>query len=156
MTTGTLSIELVPRTAHGINLRAAAKRSQWDRIKELTVQLAGGRCEVCSAPRTEKHSLEAHEVWSWDESTCRQTLVRTTALCYWCHLAKHPGLADKIGQAERMHKHVMRVNSWSAAELVSHTKASLREWLQLSTIQWTFEPDLAAIIAELETRATEA
>lgn len=151
--TAPLLVELIPKSAHGVNLRTAGTKAQWEAIKALTIRAACGRCEICSAGPTEDHPLETHEVWRWDAATSRQVLVRTIALCWLCHLAKHPGVADKLGLAERMHLHVMRVNKWSPNELVQHTKDSLREWIRLSQVRWTFEPDLAAVLADLETRA---
>jgi hypothetical protein len=151
--TARLLIELIPKSAHGVNLRAAGTKTQWKTIKALTVRLACGRCEICSAGPTDDHPLETHEVWQWETASSRQVLVRTIALCWLCHLAKHPGMADKLGLAERMHRHVMRVNQWSPDELVRHTKDSLREWIRLSQVRWQFEPDLAAVLADLEAKA---
>ncbi|MCK9687266.1 hypothetical protein [Scleromatobacter humisilvae] len=151
--TAPLLIELVPKSAHGVNLRSAGTKSQWRAIKELTVRLACGRCEICNAPPIKEHPLETHEVWRWDVATSRQVLVRTIALCWLCHLAKHPGMADKLRLTERMHRHVMRVNGWTGEELVHHTKASLREWVEFSFVRWSFEPDLAAVLADLKAKA---
>jgi hypothetical protein len=151
--TAPLLIELIPKSAHGVNLRAAGTKSQWTAIKSLTVRLACGRCEICSTGPTDARPLETHEVWHWEESTSRQVLVRTVALCWLCHLAKHPGMANNLGLTERMHRHVMRVNRWAPTELVLHTKDSLREWVRLSQVRWVFEPDLVAVLADLRARA---
>jgi hypothetical protein len=150
--TAPLLIELVPKSAHGVNLRSAGTKSQWKAIKELTVRLACGRCEICTAAPTEDHPLETHEVWRWEVADSRQVLVRTIALCWLCHLAKHPGVADRLHMTERMHRHVMRVNGWSGDELVHHTKDSLREWVQRSFVRWSFEPNLAGVLADLESK----
>ncbi len=150
MTPPRLELELVPRSAHKVNLRAAAKKSQWKFICTLTVQRAGGCCEVCGAAPTATHPLETHEVWDWNEAVCRQSLVRTTALCFWCHLAKHAGMAEKLGLLGQVHRHMMRVNGWGLEQLDAHNKAAWRQWLRRSTIDWTFEPDLAAVVRDLE------
>lgn len=58
-----LAIELVPKSAHFQNARAALTRGQWDRVKELTAERAGNQCEICGPAER----VEAHEVWDWQE-----------------------------------------------------------------------------------------
>lgn len=144
-----LTTELIPRSAHGINLRAAATKAQWETIKRLTVARAGGHCEICGAHATPKHPLETHEDWNWDEAMRVQSLVRTVALCHWCHRAKHPGMTQKLGLTAPMHRHMMLVNSWTPEELIAHTKDAWREWVRLSYIKWVFEPNLSVVISQL-------
>ncbi len=53
-----LTIELVPRTSWGRNLRSHLTRSEWLRLSRAVADRSGGRCEVCGLAGR----LHCHEV----------------------------------------------------------------------------------------------
>ena len=133
-----LAIELVPKLAHFQNARAALKRAAWNRVKDATTERAGHTCEICG----DAGRLEAHELWEWQELSAtdgRQLLVRTLALCPWCHRAKHWGFTEGTGFLAGTRRHIRRVNGWTDAELDEHIRASWREWARLSKMTWMMD-----------------
>jgi hypothetical protein len=133
-----LSIELVPKPAHFQNARAALRRAAWNRVKDATTERAGHTCEICG----DDSRLEAHELWDWQELSetdgC-QLLVRTLALCPWCHRAKHWGFTEGTEFIAGTRRHILRVNGWSDAELDEHVRATWREWARLSKLVWAMD-----------------
>ena len=57
-----LTIELVPDTVHGANLRSRLPASDWNIIRKYCYKQAGNKCEVCGG-EGRAHLVEAHEVW---------------------------------------------------------------------------------------------
>ena len=47
-----LTVELVPKTAWGGNLRQRLPKREWDRLRHLAYDQAGHRCEVCPGNST--------------------------------------------------------------------------------------------------------
>lgn len=151
-----LSIELVPKSAHFQNARGVLTRTQWDRVKLLTCDAAAGACEICTA----RGDLESHEVWEWREESAThgvQRLVRTIALCAWCHRAKHWGHTEGMGYLPQARRHILTVNGWSEADLEAHIRHSWREWARLSKVEWTLDISvLEPMIAGVRTRRRAA
>ena len=57
-----LTIELVPQTCWFSNVRSEVSAADWDRLRKLTSNAAGGRCEVCGG-RGPRWPVECHEIW---------------------------------------------------------------------------------------------
>lgn len=133
-----LTIELVPSTSWGVNLRSALKRSDWDRLRRQCYQEAGHHCEVCRG-RGRRHPVECHEVWSYDEVACIQKLERLIALCPACHEVKHFGLATRRGRGRIALDHLARVNKWSFQRSHEYVVAAFRVWEQRSVYPWTLD-----------------
>lgn len=131
-----LSIELVPKTAWGENLRTKLSPGKWDKIRKACYAEAGHKCEVCGGQGS-KHAVEAHEEWWYDEATHTQTLTRIIALCPQCHRCKHIGRAFATGKALLAIAHLCRVNSWTAAEAGEYLNIVLAEWTARSAHAWT-------------------
>lgn len=107
-----LQIELVPKRAWGHNLRALIPATQWDKIKNAVFEQAGFHCEICHG-QGQRHPVECHERWTFDESKRLQRLDGLIALCPRCHLAKHLGFAMRNRSPEDFDKimaHLARVN----------------------------------------------
>ena len=70
-----LTIELVPSTSWGNNLRSEANLSKdrWDTLRRQSYRKAGYRCEICSE-KGPTHPVECHEIWHYDDETKTQTL----------------------------------------------------------------------------------
>lgn len=108
-----LNFELVPDGCWYSNLRTLLSKKQWDFLKADAKERACGKCMICGK-KTEK--LEAHEKWSYDETTCVQKLEDIIAVCKDCHCVIHIGRTQLKGDEERAEKHFMKVNECSYAE----------------------------------------
>jgi 5-methylcytosine-specific restriction endonuclease McrA len=124
-----LYIDFVPESAWYKNLRSELTEEEWQTIKTFVYKRAGYKCEICGG-KGDKHPVEAHERWHYDDENFIQTLIGIDALCPSCHLSTHMGLANKIGKLEEAKLHMMKVNQWDrdALETHYHEKGELWEW----------------------------
>ena|SRR5690242_20982732 len=134
-----LTIELVPSTAWGHNLRDLLTREQWDTLRRLTYSHYGYRCGVCHASNT---TLYCHEQWEYDDTTHLQKLVGLVALCKMCHHCKHLGHAGILASRgeldfEQMIAHFLRVNGCSRDDYDAHSRQAWATWQERSTYEWT-------------------
>jgi 5-methylcytosine-specific restriction endonuclease McrA len=139
-----LSIELVPRTAWFSNLRSILPRRDWDSLRRPVYRIAGYRCEVCWG-RGERHPVEAHEVWAYDDEVHVQRLVRLIALCPACHEVKHIGLAGVRGRQRQAAAHLKGVNGWSDRKAGAYIRRAFQKWGQRSRHKWAVEVDWDAL-----------
>lgn len=72
--------------------------------------------------------LEAHERWSYDDSTKVQKLERIIALCHRCHTVTHWGLAGLRGLKNEAMEHLMKVNKYTNEECFEHIKERTNIW----------------------------
>lgn len=127
---GKIETELVPMAMHGINVRSRVDAETWGKIARkshylnaLSFRMNKDECEVCRGSGRQqgfKHSLEAHEEWSFNHGSRTQKLTRIRSLCPLCHKAVHIGLSDKQGYGEQARKHMMRVNGWTIDQVEAH------------------------------------
>lgn len=108
-----LNFELVPDSCWYSNLRTLLKPSAWDKIRRIAYAKNGGFCAICGA---KPKRLEAHEQWSYDETTHVQSLKNIIALCHSCHQVVHIGYTQLKGDEERAIKHFMKVNKCTYAD----------------------------------------
>lgn len=139
-----LTVELVPATAWGANLRAVLSRSDWDNLRRKVAMLAGNLCEICGR-RGLRHAVECHEVWDYNDKTHVQRLVRLIALCPACHQVKHFGATSMRGQTRAALAHLAKVNHWSYRDAEDHVACALDVWRRRSAHEWTL--DLASLRA---------
>lgn len=138
-----LTIELVPRTAWGKNVRALVSADEWRRLRALTLERADFQCEICGA-HDEKRSgahLECHELWHYDDARRVQTLVRLVSLCRACHEVKHIGLAGVRGRQSQALRHLAGVNRWSLEDARHYLEASFELYHRRSQHEWTLDLD---------------
>ena len=133
-----LTIELVPRGQWGANLRSELKRSEWDKLRKECYALAGYKCEVCGG-KGSRHPVEAHEIWSYDETTKTQHLRGLIALCPRCHEVKHIGRANATGNGLRAVQQLMEVNGWSESDAQYYIEAAFEAWMRRSNENWTLD-----------------
>jgi hypothetical protein len=133
-----LTIELVPASSWGANLRSVLPKRDWDILRKKTYRLAGHRCEICGG-KGSRHPVECHEVWDYDDEALVQTLVRLIALCPSCHEVKHFGLAEKRGKGPRAFGHMMRVNGWRQDQAQGHLYQAFDKWQARSRHEWTLD-----------------
>ena len=135
-----LSVELVPSSSWGVNLRSILTRNQWDVIQRRTYKKAGYVCEVCGGVG-ENHPVECHEEWEYDDTTHTQTLIGVKALCPDCHGVKHLGMSATLGGAEYMRNHLMKVNGWSGYETNEYMKEVWNKYEERGKYQWNVVVD---------------
>ncbi len=108
-----LTFELVPDGCWYSNLRGVLTPSQWNLLKRIAKQKAGGKCSICGK-QTDK--LEAHERWEYDVKTHTQKLVGIISVCKDCHSVIHIGRTQLVGDERRAEQHFMKVNDCSYAD----------------------------------------
>ncbi len=133
-----LTIELVPSSCWYSNVRSQVTPTEWDRLKRIASDAAGGRCEICKG-RGPKWPVECHEVWDYNDKTLVQKLVRMTALCPACHEVKHIGLAGKRGRMQEATEHLMKVNEWDERTAQKYISKSFEIWARRSEEEWTLD-----------------
>jgi hypothetical protein len=133
-----LTVELVPATSWGDNLRSRFKPSEWDRLRKACYEQAGHKCEICGG-KGRNHPVECHEIWHYDDEQCVQSLKGLIALCPSCHEVKHIGRAMKIGFGDRALAHLVKVNGITKAEGVAHVGDAFVVWKARSQKAWTLD-----------------
>jgi hypothetical protein len=133
-----LTVELVPSTAWGKNLRSELAPKDWDKLRKQTYADAGHHCEVCGG-QGRNHPVECHEIWQYDDRKRIQKLIRLIALCPDCHQVKHFGLAQIQGKEKQALAHLMKVNGWTEREAREHIRDAARLWNERSENEWTLD-----------------
>ena len=137
-TTKTLTVELVPSTSWGANLRSELPKKDWDNLRKAQYANAGYRCEICGG-KGRKHPVECHETWDYNDETHIQTLTGLIALCPSCHRVKHLGFAFVKGRGQEAIAHLMKVNGWSPEDTQHYVEAVFEEHARRSKHQWTLD-----------------
>lgn len=144
-----LTIELIPATQWGSNLRSALRPSRWDILRRAAYAKAGGVCEVCGGKGTEQgraHDLEAHEIWEYEEETFTQRLLGLVALCPSCHRVKHMGRALSVGAGGLAMNWLAKVNGWNRDECEAYVAYAFAVQQIRSAHEWTL--DLAWLFSD--------
>jgi hypothetical protein len=138
---GGLFVDLVPKSRWFTNVRSCVDQQDWERLRRMVVDRPARRCEVCGDRQVtaERHWLEVHERWAYEENKDVQALRRLLCLCINCHSATHPGLTGLRGTAEDAKAHLARVNQWTAHQLEEHIAAAFRWFAQRSRRQWKLD-----------------
>ena len=133
-----LTIELVPSTCWWSNVRSNVSKSDWDRLRKHTYKKASYRCEICGGVG-EKHPVECHEIWNYNESTRVQTLERLIALCPNCHSVKHIGFTQLQGRASEAINHLAKVNNWNLSQALIYLFECFETWQKRSQYEWQLD-----------------
>ena len=133
-----LTVDLVPASQWGDNLRSRLPKKEWDRLRRACYEAAGHKCEVCGG-KGRKWPVEAHERWEYDDQARVQRLVGLIALCPSCHEVKHIGRAFAVGRGARAMKHLCKVNGWSEQECAKYLDAARAEWEERSRHEWALD-----------------
>ncbi len=133
-----LTVELVPQSAWGKNLRSELSKKNWDKLRKQTYENAGHHCEICMG-QGRKHPVECHEVWDYNHKTKVQKLIGLVALCPACHQVKHFGLAQIQGREKQALAQMKKVNGWTEREAREHVRDAARLWNERSTYEWTLD-----------------
>lgn len=138
MTKPRLTIELVPATSWFNNVRAVVSKKQWDYLKSQVFSKAYYTCEICGGTG-DKHPVECHEIWSFDNKKLVQKLDGMIALCPDCHMVKHIGLAEVRGQKIRATYHLMSVNKMTIKKAEAYIAEAFKVWAERSKKTWTLD-----------------
>jgi hypothetical protein len=130
-----LTIELVPSTCWFNNIRTCVSKADWDKIRKSVYKNSHYFCEIC-AGQGQKHPVECHEVWHYDDKVHIQKLERMIALCPSCHEVKHIGLAKVKGRLQYAMNHLAKVNDWNLIQVTRYVSQSFKTWERRSQFQW--------------------
>ena len=133
-----LTVELVPESSWGDNLRSRFKPSEWDLLRKACYEQAGHKCEICGG-KGRRHPVECHEIWNYDDDQGVQTLKGLIALCPSCHEVKHIGRAMAVGLGDRALAHLVKVNGITQAEAVAHVGDAFVQWRTRSQRPWILD-----------------
>jgi hypothetical protein len=132
-----LTIELVPATSWGANLRDVLPAAEWDRLRRQVYAASGHRCAICRAGGR----LHCHELWDYDDTRHIQALRGLVALCTLCHHVKHIGHAHLLAEQgkldyEQVVAHFLRVNGCDRATFERHRAAAFAQFSERSRYEW--------------------
>jgi hypothetical protein len=130
-----LSVELVPKTCWFSNVRDHVTKSEWDKLRKVSYEKANNVCEICGG-RGEKHDVECHETWEYDDESFIQILKGLISLCPSCHETKHIGLAELHGRREIAKNHLSSVNGWTDEQAEQYLKLVRAIWRERSKYEW--------------------
>ncbi len=133
-----LTIELVPQTAWFSNVRSMVSKEDWDILRRETYKKAHYKCEICGGVG-DRHPVECHEIWQYDDSNHIQKLAGLIALCPSCHEVKHIGLASVHGRQYIAKEHLAKVNGWSEEQVDQYVDEQFEKWQQRSRYQWEID-----------------
>ncbi len=130
-----LTIELVPSTSWYNNVRSMVSKKEWDIIRKKCYQMSNYICDICGG-KGEKHPVECHEIWDYNDKTNTQTLIGLTSLCPSCHEVKHSGLAILQEKERKVINQLKKVNNINEQESINllrkafeiHNIRSKKEW----------------------------
>lgn len=133
-----LTIELVPETCWFSNVRNHVDQDMWKKIKSATFFNAGNKCEICNGTGN-KHPVECHEIFVYDDKKNIQKLKKCIALCPKCHEVKHMGLAGINGREKIAINWLSQINGWSKKETRNYVENKFLEYNLRSIKQWKLD-----------------
>ena len=133
-----LFVDLIPTSCWFTNVRSCVSRQNWDRLRHMVYSRAGQRCEICTAAADPGAGfrLEAHERWSYDETSSVQRLVRLVCVCRHATARHISGSPESKGRGESALAHLMCVNGWNIAAAEAHIGLAAQLWRQRSLRDW--------------------
>ncbi len=136
-----LTIELVPKTSFYANVRSLVSKSKWDELRKESYRKANYVCEICEGVG-ERHPVECHEVWDYNDEESIQTLVGLISLCPKCHSCKHIGFAYIQGKEQECAKHLMKINGMDNEEVWEYIAEAFLIWRERSDKEWELDISL--------------
>ncbi len=133
-----LTVELVPSPLWGDNLRRLLSADSWSRLSKACYLRADNLCEICGR-KGNRHPVECHEIWEYDDKTRIQTLKGVTSLCPACHRVKHIGFALSKGEAtfSKAVSHLAKVNEWPIGLALDYVERQFQIHSIRSQLKWT-------------------
>jgi glutaredoxin len=138
-----LTVELVPQSSWGNNLRTEANipKSEWDKLRKSSYKKANYKCEICSG-KGKKWPVECHEIWEYDDKTHTQTLKGLISLCPTCHKAKHLGRTLSVEPQhikDQVLLKMVELNNMTPNELEDYIVEVFETWQRRSQHKWTLD-----------------
>jgi hypothetical protein len=135
-----LTIELIPESAWGENLRKYLPKEIWEKIRKEVFRKANYKCSICG----KRGKLHCHEVWEYDDQNHILKLKGFMALCENCHLIKHWGMATILAsegkiKLEDLIKHFMEVNNCDRLTFEEHKKEAIQKFNERSRHEWLID-----------------
>ena len=119
-------------------MRSELPQEEWDRLRYSMYKKANYLCEICSG-RGDRHPVECHEVWEYDESDYTQRLTGLVCLCPDCHSVKHFGFASLNGKRDEAFNHLKTVNKWTDEEANEYLSEVWSVWAHRSQHDWKLD-----------------
>ena len=135
-----LTVELVPPTMWGWNLRSLLPAEQWNRLRKAAYRRARYRCEICGE-RGPAHPVECHERWEYDDAARVQRLAGLQALCPGCHAVKHIDRSYAKGDEDAAMARLMRVNGWTREQAMAYLDLVSDIWHTRRQGEWRLDLD---------------
>lgn len=142
-----LTVELIPSTCHFSNVRTTVKKEEWDKIRFISYEAAGHKCEICGDTGKNqgyKHNVECHEIWGYDDENKIQKLIGLISLCPTCHQVKHIGRAIAIGKHQQAYNQLAKVNKWTKQQVEQHILESFEIHRERSKYEWDLDISILA------------
>ena len=138
-----LDINLIPESAYGSNLRKFLKPKEWDIVRKKVYAEAEYLCKICGG-QGNRHPVEAHEDWEFDDKNHIMTLRKVVALCPSCHRANHLGFTQNVLGDEAFQftlSHISKINGWSMKETEMYVDEVAKKWHERSSHSWELNID---------------
>ncbi len=133
-----LTVELLPSSTWGSNLRSALRVSHWDKLRRGAYAAANYRCEICGGVG-HQYRVACHERWEFDDAQSCQRLVGLIALCPACHDVKHFGRANENGRGPDATLHLCEVNDWSIGDANRYLELHFALWKLRTRKEWCLD-----------------
>jgi len=130
-----LSIELIPGTTAGLNLRSQLTPKQWDILRHRVYARANYHCEACGEGDIEIH---CHEVWDFDDYKHMQKLIGLRSLCWKCHEVTHLTQSGFTSQLEVL-SHLARVNNITIFKANKILLKAYAQWSERNRHEWIID-----------------
>jgi hypothetical protein len=130
-----LTVELIPRTTWGVNVRSQ-EPALWGRIRKEALRRNGRRCASCRNPP--KRLFHVHEQFAYDDQRHVQQLVGFEVLCETCHAVKHAGrtINTTPGGLQLVLRALADANGWDQATCEAHLYLAFEVWEVRSQHGW--------------------
>jgi len=133
-----LEIELIPASSWYSNVRSNVTKKQWDIIRNKVYSEAYNLCQICGE-QGNKHPVECHEMWEFDDFKLIQKLIGMIALCPMCHATKHYGLSKIQGKEEIIFNHFIKINNIDKVAVKHYIDSVFKIWETRSQKEWELD-----------------
>ena len=110
----------MPNSTWGISLANKLPKEEWNFIRRECYKNAGYRCEVCFS---NVDSLNAHELWKFDDRKLLQIFNGLECCCILCHDVHHFGRSSMVYELPRIEeliRHWCKVNKLRYKDFQQH------------------------------------
>lgn len=154
-----LTVELIPRTCSGSNIRTLIPSKYWNNLRKHSYKSADYQCQICGGKGTEqgyRHDLECHEIWEYNVRHRVQKLVGLISLCPLCHQTKHIGRAKYIGKRDEVIKHMKKINKTTKRSIEEYLEGEFERYSEHSRIKWKLDLSLLLEMCDIKKEVIES